>query len=231
MTTMWYPIRADTIGDSIMSRVFRIVPFALFRPLWCQQLHGQPEGGFSVKTCSIDGCERAVRSRTWCEMHYGRWKTHGDPLKSLMPIPAAERFWPKVRKTDTCWLWEGAISPDGYGSFYGGNRRNCKPHRFAYEEMVGPIPEGLVLDHLCRVRHCVNPAHLEPVTERENALRGVSPNVKAFLSGVCRRGHELTADNSIVKPNGARQCRTCVKARANERYAKSVHRLESGVTA
>ena len=87
------------------------------------------------------------------------------------------RFWSKVRKTDACWIWEGQISTTHYGEFHvsGSNERGnlvrAKAHRFAYELTNGPIPEGLVLDHLCRTTICVNPAHLQAVTNVENAQR------------------------------------------------------------
>jgi hypothetical protein len=80
--------------------------------------------------------------------------------------PADERFWPKVEKTGTCWLWGGARDRGGYGVF-----ENQKAHRVSYVLSGGTIPEGLQLDHLCFVRHCVNPEHLEPVTAKENTRR------------------------------------------------------------
>ncbi len=84
---------------------------------------------------------------------------------------AEERFWDKVERTETCWFWRGACNEKGYGYFHwDGHWR--KAHRFAYELLIGPIPEGLTIDHLCFVRHCVNPVHMEPVTLRENILRG-----------------------------------------------------------
>ena len=89
-------------------------------------------------------------------------------------IPTEERFWRKVNKTDRCWLWTGALTGKGYGSFGqtppGGS---VLAHRFAYIREFGAIPDGLVIDHLCRERRCVNPAHLEAVTNRENVVRGV----------------------------------------------------------
>jgi len=81
-----------------------------------------------------------------------------------------ERFWSKVEKTVSCWLWT-ASTRRGYGQFVI-NNKPTPAHRFAYEQLVGDIPRGLQLDHLCRVRNCVNPEHLEPVTSRENILRG-----------------------------------------------------------
>lgn len=83
-----------------------------------------------------------------------------------------ERFWERVEVSDTgCWLWTGAKTSDGYGNFRIGDHWT-PAHCFAYKEIIGPIPDGLQLDHLCRVRLCVFPLHLEPVTSRENTIRG-----------------------------------------------------------
>ena len=84
---------------------------------------------------------------------------------------AFERFDVKVVQTDTCWLWIGATYDQGYGMFNAEPGRNVRAHRFAYERWVGPIPDGMTLDHTCEVKACVNPAHLEPVTVEENRRR------------------------------------------------------------
>lgn len=81
------------------------------------------------------------------------------------------RFWAKVNKTASCWLWTAGIEGDGYAIYWHGGTSH-RAHRFAYKALVGPIKRGLVLDHTCGVRHCVNPAHLEPVTNAENIRRG-----------------------------------------------------------
>lgn len=127
----------------------------------------------SSPQCSIPECESRAIGRGWCSLHWQRWKKTGDPLGILQPPDPVELFWQKVQKTDTCWLWTGAHLPLGYGTF----RRKGKTmfsHRFAYEQLVGPIPPRFDLDHLCRVPACVNPAHLEAVTHAENCRRGLS---------------------------------------------------------
>lgn len=106
-----------------------------------------------------------------------------------------------------CWEWD---NPDGngYGSLVIEGKR-VMAHRLAYELHVGPIPDGLSLDHLCRNRRCVNPAHLEPVTHRENVARGEAPTARVVRSNVCMKGHELTAENTIIRKGGGRRCRRC----------------------
>lgn len=95
--------------------------------------------------------------------------------------PAPQRFWRRVTKTDTCWLWTGWINHNGYGHFGVTNRLTVKAHRYAYELTVGPIPAGLVLDHLCQTRACVNPDHLDPVTSQENQRRAMASSAKAAV--------------------------------------------------
>ena len=84
--------------------------------------------------------------------------------------PLRSRFMAKVAKSDGCWMWTGAVATSGYGRI-GEGARTLQAHRVAYQLLVGPIPEGLHIDHLCRVRLCVRPDHLEPVTQAENNIR------------------------------------------------------------
>lgn len=121
-----------------------------------------------------------------------------------------ERLTAKIEKTDTCWLWQAGRNADGYGTIYADGRTRAA-HRVSYEIHVGPIPEGMTLDHLCRVRHCVNPAHLEPVTNRENILRGTAPTATNARRTHCANGHLLAGRNLILK-DGGRRCRTCINA-------------------
>ena len=133
------------------------------------------------------------------------------------PAPAETRFWEKVNKTETCWLWTAGTAGAGYASFWNGTRRTYA-YRFAYELLVGPIPEGLTLDHLCRRRDCVNPAHCEPVSIRENTRRGQNPRNVAHLTDTCKRGHDL--NDSWVSPAGSRACRACHRDRQAARMAR-----------
>lgn len=128
------------------------------------------EADCAKRECTIPGCNKP-RSRQWqlCRMHAQRKKRHGDPLVALKPkLP----FWERVNKAGPggCWLWTGAVDGNGYGTVTI-ERVQLSTHRVAYELLVGPIPAGLTIDHLCRVLACCNPAHLEPVTRAENNRR------------------------------------------------------------
>lgn len=125
----------------------------------------------------------------------------------------------KVLHTEAgCWEWVGARSSSGYGTVWIGGV-NYLPHRIAYELLVGPIPEGMQMDHLCRNKFCCNPSHVEPVTAKENMAR--RPDVR---KSHCKHGHELTVENLIVKRRGSgrveRNCREC------ERVAQRRRRME-----
>ena len=136
-----------------------------------------------------------------------------QPKIEIHSQSVADRFWPKVNKTDTCWLWTGSIKEKGYGRFFL-NKRKVPAHRVAYELVKGPIPEGLQIDHLCRVRHCVNPDHLEAVTCRTNILRGEGVAAQQHRKTHCKRGHPFTSDNTeIVKKNGKPMGRRCIICR------------------
>lgn len=97
----------------------------------------------------------------------------------------SERFWSRVNKTDSCWLWTGSDNGVGYGQFYRAGGKKTYAHIFSYELHKGPIPAGLSLDHLCRVRNCCNPNHLEAVTHRENCLRGEGCHARHYRGEDC----------------------------------------------
>lgn len=125
-----------------------------------------------------------------------------------------------------CWLWTASKLPQGYGQFFAAGRRQLA-HRWAYEAAVGPVPEGLELDHLCRTRQCVNPQHLEPVTGRENRRRGMSPPARCARQTHCVHGHPFDDANTYRPPSGERKCKTCRRAvdskRRARRAGKAVH--------
>jgi hypothetical protein len=107
-----------------------------------------------------------------------------------------------------CWLWIGHMSGRGYGVAHLKKKR-LGAHRAVYEELVGKIPSGLEVDHLCRNRICVNPQHLEPVTKRTNILRGVGMGARHARATACPRGHEYTTGNYYPRRGGGRNCRPC----------------------
>ena len=122
------------------------------------------------------------------------------------PIPPDESFWPKVDKSGDCWIWQGAPNGSGYGTF-----RKIGAHRWAYENLRGPIPQGLHIDHLCRNRLCVNPNHMDLVTQAENLYR--SPLTIATINGTkthCKYGHPFDAANTGLSRYG-RYCKECDK--------------------
>lgn len=141
-----------------------------------------------------------------------------------------ERFWSKVDKDGPipdaplfpelktpCWAWLCTINEKGYAKFFA-NRKVYRAHKFIYELIVGAVPKGLVLDHKCRTRHCVNPYHLDPVTPKVNTERGVVAQVigqRGRDMTHCRKGHEFTIENThhiLFKGGGTgRRCRICAK--------------------
>lgn len=127
----------------------------------------------------------------------------------MKPIDV-ERFWAKVNKTDTCWLWTGAMVPQGYGQA-GADGKTWRAHRLAWLITHGELPpKPLVFDHVCRIRNCVNPSHLEAVSTRENVLRGVGHTAQNARKTHCKNGHEYTAENTrLYGPHHYRCCRSC----------------------
>lgn len=136
--------------------------------------------------------------------------------------PCSERFWTKVRDGESgCWTWTASLGPGGYGQFCLRRGVLVRAHRWSYEAMVGPIPVGLVLDHLCRNRACVNPDHLDPVPNRVNLLRGTGFAATRAAQTKCRAGHPFDQANTYVKANGSRNCRACKQAADRRSRAKA----------
>lgn len=148
---------------------------------------------------------------------------------SLAIMINMKNFWNKVNKSGTlspfrpdlgpCWIWNAAKMPTGYGYFAIGGNRSTYAHRIAYESLRGPIPSGLTIDHLCRMRACVNPEHLEVVTREENGRRTATVTPRPIRTH-CRLGHPLQGKNIYIT-NGATCCRACHNAAALRHYHQS----------
>lgn len=172
----------------------------------------------SQSTIPLGFCQCGCGQRT--TVVYGRPRSfvqfHHHRVRTPRVVPPSDRFWALVQKTDACWLWRGHTTPGDYGRFWTGGR-HIVAHRWAYEQVVGPIPSGLFLDHLCRTRLCVRPDHLEPVTHQENMRRGMRAQQTH-----CIHGHPLTPENTyrVKSRPGSRPCRTCNITHAREQTAR-----------
>lgn len=155
----------------------------------------QPRAGYAAQKYCSKPCTMAARA--------------------LFPrVSADDRFDGKVMMDPNsgCWLWTGCINSEGYGQIsWGGSMQYA--HRVNFVRNGGEIPDGHELDHLCRLPCCVNPLHLEPVTHRENGLRGISMPAEQARRTHCIRGHPLSGDN-LYSHKGKRQCRICSRIRA-----------------
>jgi len=235
-----------------------------------------------VKICQIEGCEKRVAGRGWCQMHYKRWSKFGDPMPDVAPQRTKQegqgpckaencsrdrsvkgycskhyqrllkhgdaehvsqirddnvaRFWAYADTSggdDACWPWH-STDRNGYGSMFlnGEGRRSVLAHRFAYELLVGPIPEGLVIDHTCHRpsecdlasscphRRCCNPRHLEAVETVVNNHRGNTWSGRNVRKTHCPQGHPYDDENTFER-NGVRTCRTCARARTLAHYHRT----------
>lgn len=134
-----------------------------------------------------------------------------------------KRFTTKILPNTSCWEWDGAILKNGYGQLKGVKKVEYA-HRIAYALFYGPVPDGLVIDHLCRNRGCVNPLHLEAVSNKENLLRGIGFSAKNAKKTHCPKGHELSGNNLLTCPSilkkGNRQCKACWRIRDAITYQK-----------
>lgn len=173
-----------------------------------------------------------------CRRCYRTFRASSDyvPLRrGRRPTPVSDRVLSRIAAgANGCWIWTGQLNNQGYGAMQFARpgeqprKRTKLAHRVSYELLVGPIPDGLTIDHLCMVRRCINPGHLEVVTSQENALR--SPDTLASRWGHrthCERGHEFTTDNTILRPRRDnpvkfyRDCRQCRKDRSPARAMKT----------
>jgi hypothetical protein len=184
--------------------------------------------------CDVDGCDKAHHARGYCALHAARLSRTGDPTTTRRP-KTVEAFWRRVDKAAPGghWLWMGEELRNGYGRISTRNKPSPSgstlAHRVSWELRIGPIPENLVIDHVCRVKLCVrpHPDHLELVTSLENVRRGLHGELRTH----CNYGHELTPENTRLGNDGARRCRSCARrwwADARKRKREAGLRL-SGV--
>lgn len=159
--------------------------------------------------CAELRCDLSAVTRAgFCLKHYKRWKRRG----TTHDISIEERFFGQAEQVGDCWLWTGSKTFGGYGKV-GVEGRTVLAHRWSYEFMVAEIPEGLKLDHLCSAPACVNPWHLEPVTQRINLLRSrnyVGVNARKTH---CIRGHAFDEANTYLTRGGRRHCKACARIR------------------
>lgn len=174
--------------------------------------------------CSAPGCDRQARSRSFCMRHYQQKMNSGE----LRKLTARDRFEAKVNRNGPvpgyradlgpCWIWGGGtLSDSGYGRL---ERKtgSVLVHRFTYETFIGPVPDDLELDHLCRVRKCCNPAHLEPVTHRVNSLRGETIPARNAAKTHCPQAHRYDPTNTNdYTRTGQRYCKACIRERGRKR--------------
>uniref|UniRef100_UPI00351F6BF2 HNH endonuclease signature motif containing protein n=1 Tax=Mycolicibacterium fortuitum TaxID=1766 RepID=UPI00351F6BF2 len=184
-------------------------------------LYRDDRPGTKVKWICVCACGNTT-SVDGTKLRNGRTKTcgHTQGLGSKRRADI-DRFLEKIQPAESgCIEWTGGLNGAGYGQFYVGRTSldetgKSYAHRWSYQHYVGPIPEGMHLDHLCRNRKCVNPEHLEPVTLRENVLRGEGPSANHAKKTHCPQGHSYSGGNLYVHPvNGQRYCRECGRLRA-----------------
>jgi hypothetical protein len=179
------------------------------------------------RACSIE-YQRQYRARI------KERQRNGEAVTPRRRLSTEERLLSQAEPlANGCWKWTGFVNKDGYGRTYYSGNRSTPAYQAFYRHFVGPIPEGLVLDHLCHTedescpggstcahRQCVNPAHLEPVTDAENTRRSRSFSTLNARKTRCPKGHPYDDENTLVS-NGRRYCRTCQRAHSTAHHAKT----------
>lgn len=175
-----------------------------------------------MSTCTVPDCWKAASpGRRICSMHKARRLRTGSFQLRTGPS-AIEKFHARVQmQAGGCWLWTGATVNTGYGRFTDRDR-DWLAHRWAFEHLVAPIPQGMVIDHLCRVRLCVNPEHLESVTQAENVRRENLANGRGVARTHCPQGHPYSGGNLVIGVDGrSRLCRECHRASDRRRRERA----------
>lgn len=186
-------------------------------------------------TCSVPGCTGNRYTRHLCGKHWARIRKYGD-IDYVTPTDSRKQTVNNVRNNISaayvvnaetgCWIWIRGKDSEGYGKLTArrasGKVGGVLAHKYIYENIHGPVSEGLELDHLCRNPSCVNPAHLEPVTHAENVRRGKGNGFKDQTH--CKNGHAFTPDNTEIRPGGGRNCRMCRKI-----SSRNLYRIKAGI--
>ena len=165
--------------------------------------------------CYAIDCKKPVYQSGRCLHHNFMFRFFGSVEYGKDTVE--DKFWQRVEQTQYCWLWVGGVNKEGYG-YFTVNGKSLRAHRWSYEYLIGKIPDELVIDHMCRVRNCVNPDHLEAVTSKENILRGHGRWWISSQLTHCHRGHPFSGDNLAYKKSGQRRCRECERILSNIRY-------------
>jgi hypothetical protein len=175
------------------------------------------------------GCTAPIHGYGYCSKHYQRWVKYGDSSVNFYARSKIDRFFSKVNKEGPvpeyrpdlgpCWIWNGTVGKDGYGVFSISRNVTRGAHRLSFLIAYGPIHNQLQIDHLCRVRLCVNPNHLEAVTSRVNTLRSYSVSAKNSQKTHCLKDHEFTEENTYIRvgEKKGRTCRECHRIRMQKR--------------
>jgi hypothetical protein len=173
--------------------------------------------------CEYCGAEFFPIVRTPTDSKRGRFCSRvchcRDLVRSRWTLTVENRFWSKIDRAGSCWVWTGTLHKCGYGVLVV-TRKAVLAHVFAFRMLIGAVPPGLQIDHLCRNRRCVNPAHMEAVTQAENIRRGIGPSAIFARATHCIAGHEFIQANTYrvktARGNNARRCRACHARRSRE---------------